>query len=434
MSLSFSPRNFRLTGMAMNFRLSLVILSSCLWLLNACQPGHDESLTFWAFGSEGEVAHELASEFERLNPDVRVEVQPIPWNAAHEKLLTAYAGGSLPDVFQLGNTWIAEFQALRALDDVTRRFGNTGQKGDYFEGALDATFVEGRMWAVPWYVDTRILFYRRDLLEAVGITSPPRRWDGWFEALSRFHERTGAFGLFLAIDAWEVPVVFAMQHGAALLKDGDRHGDFLHPGFRAAFDAYLGWFREKLAPAESSGQVANLYREFEQGYFAALITGPWNLGEFRRRLRDLDAAAWDTAPLPSFDDSYPGISLAGGGSLALAYASRHKDAAWRLIEFLTEPRQQVYLYRLTGDLPPGRTAWSDPALAGDRKARSFRSQMERIAPLPKIPEWERIASRIAACAERAVRGEVPPQAALEALNREVDRILEKRRWLLERGL
>ncbi|WP_367026466.1 extracellular solute-binding protein [Methylococcus sp. ANG] len=410
------------------------ILLACAVLLNGCQPAENaEVVEFWAFGSEGEVARQLAGEFERLNPEIRVEVQQIPWSAAHEKLLTAYAGGNLPDVFQLGNTWIAEFAALRALDDVAVRFGNTGRKDDYFEGALDAAVVDGRMWAVPWYVDTRILFYRRDLLEAAGIASPPRSWEDWFDAMSRIREHTGDFGLFLPIDAWEVPVIFAMQQGAALLKDGNRYGGFLHPDFRAAFDSYLRWFREKLAPAETSGQMANLYREFGRGYFAALITGPWNLGEFRRRLPNIDAV-WDTAPLPSFDGSYPGISLAGGASLALAAASKRKEAAWKLVEFLAAPPQQVRLYRLTGDLPSGRTAWRDPVLAGDRKAQSFRSQMDRLLSPPKVPEWERIASRIAACAEKAVRGDMAPHAALEALNDEVDRILEKRRWLLERGL
>jgi multiple sugar transport system substrate-binding protein len=426
--------NFKPIGMISYVRVSLLILPLCLWAMGGCRSDQDrDALTFWAFGSEGEVGRQLAGEFERLNPEIRVEVQQIPWSAAHEKLLTAYAGGNLPDVFQLGNTWTAEFAALRALDDVAVRFGNTGRKDDYFEGAVDSAVVDGRMWAVPWYVDTRILFYRRDLAAAAGIASPPRSWEGWFDAMSRIRLRTGDFGLFLPIDAWEAPVIFALQMGAALLKDGNRHGDFLHPDFRAAFEFYLRWFREKLAPAETSGQVANLYREFGRGYFGALITGPWNLGEFRRRLPDIDAA-WDTAPLPSFDGSYPGISLAGGASLALAAASTRKEAAWKLIEFLTAPEQQVRLYRLTGDLPPGRMAWSVPELAGDPKAQSFRRQMDRLQAPPKIPEWERIASRIGVYAEQAVRGDVSPQAALEALNVEVDLILEKRRWLLEQGL
>ncbi len=72
-------------------------------------------LNVWAFGVEGENMEKMVRDFERANPDIRVRVQQIPWTAAHEKLLTAFVGGALPDVAQLGNTWIPEFAALRAL-------------------------------------------------------------------------------------------------------------------------------------------------------------------------------------------------------------------------------------------------------------------------------------------------------------------------------
>ncbi|MEC8456961.1 MAG: extracellular solute-binding protein, partial [Pseudomonadota bacterium] len=65
-------------------------------------------LRFWAMGNEGGTVGQLMPEFERRNPGVRVAVQPLPWTAAHEKLLTAYAGASLPDVSQIGNTWVSE--------------------------------------------------------------------------------------------------------------------------------------------------------------------------------------------------------------------------------------------------------------------------------------------------------------------------------------
>ena len=70
---------------------------------------------FWAVGREGEYAVELLQDFLRERPDIEVEVQKLPWTAAHEKLLTAYAGATLPDLCSLGNTWIPEFTALNAL-------------------------------------------------------------------------------------------------------------------------------------------------------------------------------------------------------------------------------------------------------------------------------------------------------------------------------
>ncbi|MET0440720.1 MAG: extracellular solute-binding protein, partial [Casimicrobiaceae bacterium] len=78
-------------------------------------PPRDTVVRFWAMGREGEVVTEILREFERTHPGIRVEVQQLPWTAAHEKLLTAFAGEATPDVCQLGNTWIPEFAALNAL-------------------------------------------------------------------------------------------------------------------------------------------------------------------------------------------------------------------------------------------------------------------------------------------------------------------------------
>src|SRR2546423_1744658 len=91
-----------------------------LLLLLACTANHDsrERLEFWGLGHEGEVVAQLIGDFERANPGIHVVVQQIPWSAAHEKLLTAYVGQSTPDVAQMGNTWIPEFAAIRALAEL----------------------------------------------------------------------------------------------------------------------------------------------------------------------------------------------------------------------------------------------------------------------------------------------------------------------------
>ena len=111
----------------------------------------------------------------------------------------------------------------------------------------------------------------------------------------------------------------------------------------------------------------------------------------------------------------------------------HQDAAWQLVEFLSQTPQQVRFYELSGNLPARTAAWQDPALAGAPRARAFFDQLQRIRSTPKIPEWERIATVLTRHLERLVRGETTPDAALTALDAEVDAILEKRRWLLGRA-
>ncbi|MFO1430880.1 MAG: sugar ABC transporter substrate-binding protein [Candidatus Competibacteraceae bacterium] len=407
------------------------------FLLAGCgqESGAAVEIDFWAMGREGEVVQELLPAFERRYPDIRVRVQQIPWSAAHEKLLTAYAGGTMPDLFQLGNTWIPEFVALGALEPLDGRAAQSAgvQMDDYFPGILATSVLAGTLYAIPWYVDTRLLFYRRDILAKAGYREPPRTWDAWLDAMQRIKAQEGAerYAILAPLNEWELPTILALQMGAGLLRDNARYGDFQSPAFCRAFEFYLDLFRQRLAPAVGATQVANLYQEFTNGYFALYLSGPWNIGEFQRRLPSTLQGQWSTAPLPApAGETFPGVSLAGGAGLALHRASTHKEAAWKLIAYLSEPERQAEFYRLTGNLPARKSAWQVAALSEQAPTQAFWLQLQAVQAPPKIPEWERIADKIAQYAERVIRGEVSADAALAALDRDVDTILEKRRWLL----
>jgi len=395
----------------------------------------DRTVELWAMGREGEVVGRMVGEFERSHPGVHVRVQQIPWSAAHEKLLTAYVGGAMPDLFQAGNTWLAELVALDALEPLDDRLARSSgiRRDDYFPGILDTNVIADHTYGLPWYVDTRLLFYRSDILARAGRRAAPQSWAEWSDALQRVKQAVGAdrFAILLPIQEWQTPVILAMQLGAGLLRDRDRYGDFESPAFRKAFEFYLDMFRRGLAPSAGAATVANVYQDFAGGYFSFYVTGPWNLGEFAQRLPPDLQPDWTTAPMPG-PERAPGTSVAGGASLAIFRGSPRKEAAWQLVEYLADPERQVEFYRATGDLPPRRSAWSAPALSRDARVQAFRVQLEAVRATPKIPEWEQIASRIVEHAESAIRGSVTVDQALAALDRDVDLLLEKRRWMMQR--
>jgi multiple sugar transport system substrate-binding protein len=389
-------------------------------------------LRVWAFGAEGEAIAPLARDFERANPDVHVRVQQIPWTAAHEKLLTAYVGGALPDVAQLGNTWIPEFAALSALEPLDARVSRDSAaipRSDYFPGVLATNVVDDTLYGVPWYVDTRVMFYRKDLLRAAGVAAPPTTWAEWRTALQKVKrvQPRGAFPVLMPLDEWAQPLIFGLQSGATLLADHGTRGAFRDPSFRRGFEFYVSLFRDSLAPALANTQISNVYQELAAGRVAMYITGPWNVGEFRKRLPDSLQGAWATAPLPGPDSA--GASFAGGSSLVVMRGSKQKEAAWRFVKFLSDPARQARFYLTTGDLPARESAWDAPALAGDAHLAAFRVQLRRVLPSPAVPEWELIATRMAQAAERAARGRQTVDEALATLDAEADAILEKRRWL-----
>lgn len=397
----------------------------------------DGPLHFWAMGREAEVVAELLPEFRARHPELRVRVQQLPWTAAHEKLLTAYAGDALPDLCQLGNTWLPEFVALDALAPLDARVAASSvPRDDYFAGILDTNVMPtpqgAQLFGLPWYVDTRLLFYRTDLLRAAGVGRAPRSWAEWLDAMRAIRRRSAGrrYGVLLPLNEPDPLFALALQQGA-LLADEDTRGAFSKPAFRRALDFYAGIFHEGLAPAMTNTQISNVWDEFARGLFTFYVSGPWNIGEFRRRLPPSVRGDWATAPLPGPDG--PGVSSAGGSSLVLFRRSRRQDAAWTLIEFLSEPATMQRFHALTGDLPPRRSAWRAPALANDGPSQAFAQQLERVRAAPKIPEWERIFQEMQLTAERVVQRTQGAAEATAQLDTWVDALLEKRRWLRERA-
>jgi multiple sugar transport system substrate-binding protein len=388
---------------------------------------------FWAVGREGEVAAGLIEPFREQHPDIDVEVQKLPWTAAHEKLLTAYAGETLPDVCQLGNTWVPEFAALDALHplDEYLQQSTAVDSDDYFAGFLEANRVAGTLYGVPWYVDTRLLYYRRDLLQQAGFDAPPQTWDEWSQMLAAIKTMVGAqrYSVLLPVNEFEPLLVLALQQPAEVLREQGRWGNFRSADFRRALTFYDKMFKREWAPRMTNTQISNVWDEFGKGFFSFYISGPWNIAEFRKRLPASLQDAWMTAPMPG--PNGPGLSSAGGASLVIFRASEHKTAAWKLIEYLSLPQTQQRFYELLGDMPPRRSTWESPVLAGSVHAAAFREQLDRVRSPPKVPEWERIATEMRLAAERVVQNQSTVDEAVTALDRKTDAILEKRRWMLE---
>jgi multiple sugar transport system substrate-binding protein len=291
--------------------------------------------------------------------------------------------------------------------------------------------VNDTTFGIPWYVDTQAIFYRTDLLANAGCPKMPVTWATWRDCMVKIKSRMTEhqYPLLIPVTEWRPIVILGLQAGSTILRDNDRYGGFSQPEFMKGFNFYVGLFRDKLAPALSATEISNLYQEFERGNIAMYISGPWQIGEFTNRLSPAMKDKWMTAPLPGVDG--PGVSLAGGASLSLFRGSKHKTEAWLLMEYLSRRDVQVRFSELTGDLPARRTAWPDTLLVANKYVAAFRNQLERAVSTPKVPEWEQIATTIFVDGEQAIRGRQTTAQAMAALDRDVNGILEKRRWLMD---
>lgn len=412
----------------------------------SCSSEGDKITTikFWAMGSEAEYVTKLVPEFEKRNPGIKVKVQAVPWTAAQEKLITAFASDNTPDACQLGNTWVPQFAYLNAITNLDEYITGSSivKKENYFEGIWDTNVLDspvlpsGRsVFGIPWYMDTRLMFYRSDIFERAGYKQPPRSWDELYDLCKKIKALFPGqekYAIYLPTNEWPPFIIFGLQNNASLLKDNNTRGNFSSQEFKESFEFLIKFHKDKLAPIGIS-QVTNVYQAFKDEYFSIYISGPWNINEYKKWMTGKLADKWSTAPLPSKSgEDYPGVSLAGGSSLVIFKNSEHKKEVWKFIEFLSEKSTQIEFYKLLYNLPAVKEAWEDSSIANNIYTKAFYEQFNRVVATPKIPEWEQIAfSKVQQYAELAARDALSIDEALRKLDKDVDLILEKRRWLIE---
>ncbi|WP_337865316.1 sugar ABC transporter substrate-binding protein [Ignavibacterium sp.] len=403
-----------------------------------CNKDSDKikTIKFWAMGSEAEQISKILPEFEKRFPDIKVKVQQIPWTAAQEKLITAFASDNTPDICQLGNTWIPQFASLNAiisLDSFISKSEIINPK-NYFSGIWETNIIDNKVYGIPWYVDTRLMFYRKDVFERAGFESPPKNWDELYALCKNIKEaqkNKEKYPIFIPTNEWNSFIIFSLQAGAKLLKDKNTRGNFNSKEFKEAFDYLIRFHKEKLTPFGMM-QVTNVYQAMAEEYISIYFSGPWNIPEFKKWMTGDLAEKWATAPMPGYKGEYPGVSLAGGSSLVIFNNSKYKNEVWKLIEFLSEPDIQLKVYNVTNNLPAVIESWQDSSLSNDVYMKAFYQQLQNVVAAPKIPEWEQIVfSKLQQYAEFAARGVMSTNEALKKLDEDADRILEKRRWIVE---
>jgi multiple sugar transport system substrate-binding protein len=409
------------------------------FLVSGCSEYSSDRTTvkFWAMGSEAENVKKLVPEFEKRNPHISVEVQQIPWTAAQEKLITAFASDNTPDACQLGNTWVPQFAYLNAIEDLGEWIAKSEiiKKDRYFNGVWETNVIDSNVYGIPWYVDTRVMFYRTDILAKAGYNNPPRNWDELLDVsrkIKSLYPREEKYPIYIPVNEWATFIIFGLQAGADLLKENNSLGNFSSPEFNEAFDYLIRYHKEKLTPFGIL-QVSNVYQAMAEEYLSIYISGPWNIPEFKKWMKGDLQDKWMTAPLPGYKDEYPGVSLAGGSSLVMFRNSENKEETWKFLEYLSGKETQLQIYKLISNLPAVKDAWEDSLLISDKYMQAFYLQFQNVTATPKIPEWEQIVfSKVQQYAEFAARGAMSTEEALRKLDQDVDRILEKRRWLLTR--
>ena len=375
-------------------------------------------ITVWAMGTEGEKLAEFAKAFTTENPDAKVTVTAVPWDAAHQKIASAIAGKQTPDISMIGTTWMGEFAKTGAFDPTPLDFVD---KSAFFSGAWDTTVVDGTSYGVPWYVETRLIYYRKDLAQRAGITAAPQTWDELKTFAKALKEKAGAqSGLYLqpgGTGSWQSFLPFAWSNGAELTAGKDFSIDT--PEMTEALTYYQSFFAENLSVKNDLGLQGALEQSFISGKVGAFVSGPWHVGLLTEQGGPGFADKFAVAPMPRKKTA---TSFIGGSDLAVFKDAKNRDAAWKFIAWLSKPEVQVKWYQAVKDLPAVQKGWDDSTLKDDPFLATFGLQLKDAKSPPPMATWEQVASVIDGQVERVAKAGENPATAVKTMQQQASSV------------
>jgi multiple sugar transport system substrate-binding protein len=309
----------------------------------------------------------------------------VPWDAIDEKFTTAVASGNGPDLLQIGISKLRTFAdsgSLMTLDEDTVADYPNLAASNFIDGvAGDATAIGGEIVSVPWVSDTRVLFYRTDILAEAGIEEPPATWEDLrADAKVLAGRGDGQYGYY--IPQWDsaLPVVMTWDQGGDIVTE-DGMIDFDTPEFKEAADLYTGLYADGSVPTNSDFDQT---QGFISGVAPMLISGPYLAAAISDAAPELEGK-WGVTMVPEAADN---TSLLAGSNLGVWGSTDNKEGALELLDFLSAPETQVTWYGLDGQLPTVKTALEDAALTSDPLVAVYSEQLANARILPLVPNWD----------------------------------------------
>jgi|BarGraNGADG00212_1021973.scaffolds.fasta_scaffold08290_1 multiple sugar transport system substrate-binding protein len=372
------------------------------------------TLTVWAMGNEGVKLKDLAAAFMKDNPGTTVNVTPVDWGQAVAKLQTAIAGHQTPDVSQMGTDMMGQFAATGALEPVPASF----QASTFFQSAWNTNIVNGTVYGVPWYVETRLLYYRTDIAQKAGITSPPATWDDLMTMAKAMQSKGGAkWGISLGTMNWQEYLPFLWSNGGDVM---DAQGKFVlnSPQAVEALTYYESFFKAGLTPTSVPAGF-DITPAFVAGTNPMFFSGPWHIGLIGTAGGAGFDAKWAIAPMPK---KVTATSFIGGGNMVVYKDSTNKDLAWKFVQYLADPKTQVAWYADVTDLPAVLAAWDDPTLKNDKNVGLFGQQLKDTKAQPATATWSQLATALNGTLEKMTTGGMDPKAAADEMQQEATTI------------
>jgi multiple sugar transport system substrate-binding protein len=392
------------------------------------EPAGPVTITFWhGYNADTETPFfekTIIPAFEASHPNIKVQAVNIPYDQFHQKLLTALAGGTAPDLARLDIIWIPEFGdlgALAPLDEVMSDFST--YKDAVFPGPLSTNFLNGHYYGLPLDTNTRVLVYNKDVFKAAGIETPPATIDEFLTDCAKIKALGsdrycfadgGTYGW--AVDPW----IWSFG-GAMTDPDITKATGYLNSADTVAAYQFLkdGVDKGYIHPGIKGGGV-DTWGLMGKGQVAMILEGPWFPPSFGKQFPDVQ---YGMALMPAGKGG--SISVVGGEDIALFQQSKNKEAAAEFIRFMLSMDTQMQMATV-GQMPV-LTASSQ----GDNLQKLpdyfgiFLEQLKTAQARTPVATWPKMEQILSDAGTAILNGKATPQAGLDEAAKAIDPLLSK---------
>jgi multiple sugar transport system substrate-binding protein len=407
--------------------LLLVLLSSLSAACGCGDPRPLLTLSSSALGSEGLIVRQQLARFAASHPEVRVELRVTPDAADQRHQLYVQwlnARAVEPDVLQLDIVWTAEFAAAGWILPLDRYAADIE---DFFPAAVGANRWRGALYALPWFVDVGLLYWRTDLLPAAPATLEA------LESAAVQSMRSGRtrYGLVWQGARYEGLVTVFLEHlgafGGAILGARGRVVVDRPPAVRALTFMRDSVHGSGIVPASAlTWQEEQVRFAFQNGRSAFMRNWPYAWALLQDPNDSRVAGRVGVAPFPRAQQGKPTAAL-GGAQLAVNAHTDEPDLASALVEFLTAPAQMLERARIAAQLPARRSLYDTESLAEalPLPLPDLRRALESAVPRPVTPVYSELSELLQVRLHRALTRQEDPDDALRDAAREIRALLER---------
>lgn len=357
---------------------------------------------------------------------VDVDVEFIPWADAQDKISTSIAGGTMPDVVELGTTFTPEFADSGALHDLAPYIDDPSA---YTEGMFQMGEIDDEVYALPWYAAIRSIVYRTDIFEEHG-HDVPEDWDQFRDIaidLSENEEDMTAFPVPGDAQYSVMPWIWGGGGEIAVEQDdGTWVSEIDSEGGRAGMEFFTGLALED--GVSTTGAVnwneVDVMEAFADEEAAMAILGSANPNAILESNPDLEGDI-GVFPFPGKDGGYTD-SFAGGSSLAVFDGTGNEAAGVAYVEHLTDGEFSTRWAEETGFFPGRVDEVQEFVESEDPLVQPFAIQLNEAGRgTPVAPAWGQVEAEniIVGMQQDILNGNATVEEATEWAADEIERIL-----------